>query len=100
MLAHAANPSIHRGDITNRVGDQPEMSRETPLTDAAATGLASGIENAPAVTVIEVTLAVPRAVVPLRSETDAALALHVALTPVKFTAVTSYACAVALYDVV
>ena len=66
------------------------MTSDTPLTALAETGLLRVNEKAPAVTVIEAELAVANPVVPLRKETDAALALHTALTPVKFTADTWY----------
>ena len=68
--------------------DQPEMMSESPLTADADTGLASVTENAEAVTVMLATFVVPRFVVPLRSETDAAFPVHAALTAVKLTAVT------------
>ena len=64
------------------------MTRDTPLTELAATGVPSVIEKALAATVIEAALTVARAVVPLRSVTDAALAVQAALTPEKLTAVT------------
>jgi len=58
------------------------------LTDEAVTAAPKVTENALAATVMLATFVVPRLVVPLRSDTEAALALQAALTPVKFTAVT------------
>src|SRR3954467_13689121 len=72
---------------TNADADQPEMTTEIPLTADAATGAPRVTENALVATVMLATLVVPRFVVPLRSDTDAALPLHAALTPVKLTAV-------------
>ena len=54
------------------------------MTDDAVTGAANVIEKAPAATVMLATLVVPRLVTPLRNDTDAALALQAAFTPVKF----------------
>lgn len=79
--------------------DQPETIRETPLIEAAGTGLVTMIAKAPAVTVIEAALVVPRLVERLRTDTDAAFALHAAFTPVKLTAETWYSRAVALQAV-
>ena len=64
------------------------MTNDKPLTDDAVTGAANVTVNAPPATVILATLVVPRLAVPLRSDTDAALALQAALTDEKFTAVT------------
>ena len=79
---------------------QPEITRDTPLTDVAATGVVSVMLNALVATVIAGAAWVVSSVAPLRRLTDAALPLQAALTPVKFTADTWYCWAVALYDVV
>ena len=66
------------------------MTSDRPFTDSAVTGAARVIANALPLTVIEEAVVVPRFVVPLRSDTDAALALHAGFTPVKLTPVTRY----------
>ena len=76
--------------------DQPEMTRDRPLTDDAVIGAPSVIENAPAATVMLAAFVVPRFVVAFLSDTAADFALHAALTAVKFTPVTWYVWAVAL----